>query len=230
MYRGKDIGGRDKLIQTCLSILVEGKAKKLYEVLPHISIVRSPLFLEPLLQLLQSGNRNQREFAAVALGSLGEAKAIEPLYKLFVEPSTFRGKGAQSLQASIIHALGEMGDGQAIEPLQAIYKGKGNTTLRRKAWVLSALGNLAQQGSMGAVKELTRVMKEKAPALRAQAVQELAVAYWHRPNEVPETVFHVMTVLAGDGSDEVRGAAIAALSDLAHLGCQAAEQYIQPAE
>jgi len=40
MYRGKDIGGRDKLIQTCLSILLEGKAKKLYEVLPHISIVR----------------------------------------------------------------------------------------------------------------------------------------------------------------------------------------------
>jgi len=35
-----------------------------------------------------------------------------------------------------------------------------------------------------------------------------------------------MTVLAGDDSDEVRGAALAALSDLAHLGCQAAEQYI----
>jgi HEAT repeat protein len=123
-----------------------------------------------------------------------------------------------------------MGDGKAIEPLQAIYKGEGNAALRRKAWVLSALGNLAQQGNMGAVKELTRVMKEKAPALRAQAVQELAVAYWHRPNEVPETVFHVMTVLVGDGSDEVRGAALAALSDLAHLGCQAAEQFIQPAE
>jgi len=35
-----------------------------------------------------------------------------------------------------------------------------------------------------------------------------------------------MTVLVEDGSDEVRGAALAALSDLAHLGCQAAEQYI----
>ena len=230
MYRGKDIGGREKLIQTCLSILVEGKDKKLYEVLPHISIVRSPLFLEPLLQLLQSRNRNQKEFAAVALGSLGDAQAIEPLYKVFVEPSTFRGKGSQSLQASIIHALGEVGDGQAIEPLQAIYKREGNAAVRRKAWVLSALGNLAQQGNVGAVKELTRVMKEKAPALRAQAVQELAVAYWHRPNQVPETVFHVMTVLAGDDSDEVRGAALAALSDLGQLGCQAAEKYIQLAE
>jgi hypothetical protein len=54
MYRGKDIGGREKLIQTCLSILIEGQAKKLYEVLPHISVVRSPLFLEPLLKLLQN--------------------------------------------------------------------------------------------------------------------------------------------------------------------------------
>ena len=226
MYRGKDIGGREKLIQTCLSILLEGKAKKLYEVLPHISVVRSPLFLEPLLKLLQSGNRNQKEFAAIALGSLGDARAIEPLYKVFVKPSTFRGKGSQSLQASIIHALGEIGDEQAIEPLQAIYKGEGVAALRRKGWILSALGNLAQQGHVVAVKELTRVMKEKDPALRAQAVRELAVAYWHRPNEVPETVFHTMTVLAGDDSDEVRGAALSALSDLGQLGCQAAEQYI----
>ena len=226
MYRGKDIGGRERLIQTCLSILVEGKAKKLYEVLPHISIVRSPLFFEPLLKLLQSGNRNQKECAAVALGSLGDARAIEPLYKAFVKPSTFRGKGSQSLQASLIHALGEIGNGKAIEPLQAIYNGEGASALRRKGWVLSALGNLAQQGDVDAVKELTRIMKEKTPALRAEAVRELAVAYWHRPNEVPETVFHAMTVLAGEDSDEVRGAALSALSDLAQLGCQAAEQYL----
>ena len=69
-------------------------------------------------------------------------------------------------------------------------------------------------------------MKEKNSGLRAQAVRELAVAYWHRPNEVPETVFHAMTVLAGDDSDEVRGAALSALSDLAQLGCEAAEQYM----
>jgi HEAT repeat protein len=226
MYRGKDIGGREKLIQTCLSILIEGQAKKLYEVLPHISVVRSPLFLEPLLKLLQSGNRNQNEFAAVALGSLGDARAIEPLYEVLVKPSTFRGKGSQSLQASIIHALGDIGDERAIEPLQAIYKGEGAAALRRKGWILSALGNLAQQGHVVAVKELTRVMKEKDTTLRAQAVRELAVAYWHRPNEVPETVFHAMTVLAGDDSDEVRGAALSALSDLGQLGCQAAKQYI----
>ena len=226
MYRGKDIGGRERLIQTCLNILVEGKTKKLYEVLPHISIVRSPLFLEPLLQLLQSGNRNQNEFAAVALGSLGDPQAIEPLYKAFVKPSTFRGKGSRSLQASIIHALGEIGDGKAIEPLRAIYNGEDSSASHRKGWVLSALGDLAQQGDVDAVRELTRIMKEKTPALRAKAVLEVAVAYWHRPNEVPETVFHTMTVLAGDDSDEVRGAALSALSDLAHLGCQAAEQYI----
>ncbi len=226
MYRGKDIGGRERLIQTCLSVLVEGKTEKLYEVLPHISIVRSPLFFEPLLNLLQSGNRNQKEFATVALGSLGDARAIEPLYEAFVKPSTFRGKGSQSLQASIIHALGEIGDGKAIEPLQAIYKGEGASAVRRKGWILSALGNLAQQGDVNAVKELTRTMKEKTPALRAQAVRELAVAYWHRPNEVPETVFHAMTVLGEDDSDEVRGAALSALSDLGQLGCKAAEQYI----
>ena len=109
MYRGTDIGGRERLTQTCLEILKEGHEKKLYEALPHISIVRSPLFFEPLLKLLQSGNREQREFSAVALGSLGDPRAIEPLYKVFMRPATFKGKGTGSLQASIIHALGEMG-------------------------------------------------------------------------------------------------------------------------
>lgn len=229
MYRATDIGGRERLTQTCLKILKEGQEKQLYEVLPHISIVRSPLFFEPLLKLLQSGNREQREFSAVALGSLGDPRAIEPLYQVFMRPATFKGKGTGSLQASLIHALGEMGDGQAVELLLNIYKlaSRGSPLIsHRKSWVLSAIGNLAQQGAVIAVKELTRLMREKDTELRAQAVMELAVAYWHRPSELPETVLHEMISLTEDDSEEVRQAALSSLSDLAQLGCQAAEQYM----
>ena len=230
MYRAKDIGGRERLIQTCLRILKEGRAKQLYEVLPHISIVRSPLFLEPLLKLLQAGNQQQREFAAMALGSLGDPRAIEPLYKIFMEPATLRGSGTECLQASIIHALGEIGDEQAIKPLLEIERldSRGSPLVsRRRSWVLSAIGNLAQQGNLSAVKELTQVMKQKDTGLRAQAVMELAVAYWHRPGELPETVLQEMISLVEDDSEEVCEAALSSLSDLAELGCQAAERYIR---
>ena len=228
MYRGTDIGGRERLTETCLKILEEGNEKKLYEALPHISIVRSPLFFDPLLKLLQSGKREQREFSAVALGSLGDPRAIEPLYKVFMRPATFKGKGTGSLQASIINALGEMGDGQAVELLLNIYKlaSRGSPLVsHRTSWVLAAIGNLAQQGAVVAVKELTNLMREKDIELRAQAVMELAVAYWHRPSELPDTVLQEMISLTEDDSEEVRQAALSALSDLAQLGCQAAERY-----
>jgi HEAT repeat protein len=227
MYRGQDIGDREELTQTCLMTLSRGEENQLYEILPHISILRSPAFLEPLLKLLESGQRNQQEFAAVALGSMGDGRAIQPLFKVFMQPSSLRGSGAQSLQASIIHALGEMGDEGSIKPLLEIYSldsGSKQGASDRSSWVLSAMGNLAQQGSTLAVKELTRLMRDQDSLLRAQAVAEMAVAFWHRPNEVPETVLQEMRALAKDPSEEVKTAALDALSDLAQLGCQGAEQ------
>jgi HEAT repeat protein len=229
MYRGQDIGDREALIQTCLAILSRGKEEQLYAILPHISIIRSPAFFEPLLKLLESGKRNQQEFAAVALGSMGDGRAIKPLFKAFMQSSSLRGSDAQSLQASIIHALGEMGDEGAIEPLQEIYSldsGSNQASSRQLSWVLSAMGNLAQQGDMLAVKELIRLMRDKDALLRAQAVAELAVAFWHRPNEMPETVLHEIISLTKDPSEEVQTAALDSLSDLAKLGCQGAEPYL----
>lgn len=227
MYRGQDIGDREELIQTCLAILSRGKEKQLYEILPHISIIRSPAFFEPLLKLLESGKRNQQEFAAVALGSMGDGRAIKPLFKVFMQSLSLRGSGAQSLQASIIHALGEMADEGAIKPLLEIYSldsGSKQPSSRRSSRVLSAMGNLAQQGNMLAVKELTRLMRDEDSLLRAQAVAEMAVAFWHRPNEVPETVLQEILSLTKDPSAEVQKAALDSLSDLAKLGCQGAEQ------
>jgi len=229
MYRGQDIGDREELIQTCLKVLRQGKEKPLYAVLPHLSVLRSPTFFEPLLKLLESGKRYQQEFACVALGSMGDGRAIEPLFKVFMQPSLLRGNGARSLQASIIHALGELGDEKAIEPLFEIYNlgsVSNQSSGYRRSWVLSAMGNLAQQGKVLAVKELTRLMRDEDSLLRAQAVTEMAVAFWHRPNELPETVLHEVVALTRDPSGEVQMAAVDALSDLARLGCQAVEQYL----
>ena len=165
----------------------------------------------------------------MALGSMGDGRAIKPLLKVFMQPSSLRGSGDQSLQASIIHALGEMGNQGAIEPLLEIYNldsGLNQGASHRSSWVLSAMGNLAQQGNMLAVKELTRLMRDEDSLLRAQAVVEMAVAFWHRPNEVPETVLQEIISLTKNSSEEVQTAALDSLFDLAKLGCQGAKQYM----
>ena len=229
MFLGEHIVSREKLIRACLKILQDGKRDELYSILPYISVVRTPSFFPPLIELLQSNRKEQQEFAALALGSLGDSKAIGPLYEVFVEPSIFRETSTQSLQASIILALGQIGNEGAVGPLLQIYAlDSRSVTLRinRRMWVLSAIGNIAQQGSTLGVKELVRLMRNKDTALRAHAVNELAIAFWHRPNDIPDTVLQQMLSLTRDKARTVRNAAIWSLSDLADLGCRGARQFL----
>lgn len=229
MYRGKDIENREKFVQTCLQIFESGTEKQLYAVLPHISVVRSPSFVEPLLKLLRTGSLDQKEFAAMALGSLGEPRCIEPLFEVFMQTVKTRPAATQSLQAAIIVALGESGDNGAVEPLLQIYGlhlENDSFGRRRKRLVLGALGALAQQGNAQAERALAVFLDEHNPAIRAQAVSELSVAFWHRPNHLSEDLFGTMVRLAEESSADVRRAAFAALSNLADLGCKAAERYV----
>lgn len=228
MYRGKDIGDRERLTQTCLRIFQSGSSEQLYSILPHISVIRSPLFFEPLVVLLSSPERIRKEFAALALGSLGDPRAIEPLLAALKDRSTLKGTGTHSLQTAIIVALGEIGEEAAVAPLLEIYSAtspQGHFSNRRKELVLASLGSLAQQGSTRAERELIRIVREEGPELRAVALTELATAYWHRPNGVPENVFGLLSSLAEDRSGEVRNAALAALSNLADLGSGWAEDF-----
>lgn len=230
MYRGKDIENREKLIETCLQIIEGGDEKELFEILPHISIVRSPSFIDPLLRLLKEGNREQQEFAALALGSLADSRCIEPLYEVFVETAETKGRGSQSLQTAIIVALGESGSDLAVDSLLRIYNLRVKNDsfgLRRRRLVLSALGALAQQGCARGEQELVRFMESQNPTIRAQAVIELSVTYWHRPNEISTEVLEQMRSLVEDRSTTVRNAALSSLTNLADLGCRAAANYFK---
>ena len=232
MCRGQDLGDYGQMVRTCLGIFSHGTEEQLYEILPHIGILRSPLFLKPLLSLLKSGKSYQQEFAAVALGSVGDSRAIRSLAKVFMESiSAHRGE-VRSLQASIIQSLGDIGNEQAIQPLLRIYKlrvGSDRSSSCWQGWVLTALGNLAQQGGMQAVRELTTCMRTESELLRAQAVAEMAMAFWHRPAEVPEEVLKDMYMMTADRSEGVRAAALSALSDLAKLGAVEIDRNLPPA-
>jgi len=79
LYRGKDIGSPEQLREKCLAIIEKGSHQEIYDVIPHIRILRSPAFEAPLVRLLRTGNHKQKAAAAMALGSLNSATNIEEL-------------------------------------------------------------------------------------------------------------------------------------------------------
>ena len=228
MYRGQDIGDRDQLVATCINILRSGSDAERYKILPHVSVTRSKRFLDPLLDLLGSRNPSDQEFAALALGALGDPEAIDPLFAVLQDTHIFNKGRNASLEAAVILTLGEIGDEKAVDLLLRVYELRylGEKSAHdRKVNVLSALGLLAQQGSESAVGELLTLAAQEVSDRQAQAVTELSVAYWHRAQQVPDRVLKVMYMMTQGGADEVRRAALTALSTLANLGCRRAEGY-----
>lgn len=230
MYRGQDMGSRERLLQTCLEIIQEGSPRKIYDVLPHISILRSPQLVDPLLKLLEQGEPSQKEVAALALGSLGDPRCIAALCQLFHHPQTLHGRGGRTLQTAIIVALGELGDEQAVAPLLEIFRlpdQEGPFCAQRRRLVTSSLGNLAQQGCKAAEQALIQVLSHDAGEIRAQAVTELSVSFWHRAVEAPDTLVHRIFRMTQEQDEEVRSAALSSLSNLAELGSVAAQRYLR---
>jgi HEAT repeat protein len=228
MYRGQDIGDRDQLVATCIEILKSGNEAERYKILPHVSVTRCKRFLDPLLGLLGSGTPGDKEFAALGLGALGDPAAIDPLFAVLQDAHIFNKGWNRSLEAAVILTLGEIGHEKAVDLLLQVYDLRylGEPSAHnRKVNVLSALGLLAQQGSERAVGELLTLAAQEVSDRQAQAVTELSVAYWHRAHQVPDTVLKAMYKMTQAGADEVRRAAVAALSTLANLGCRRAGGY-----
>ncbi len=229
LYRGKDMGGREKLTDTCLRIISEGDADSILDILPHIRVIRSPQFFQPLVELLGEGKSEQQSAAAAALGSLGDPGCIPPLRDAFFGARGSGKREIEPLQSAIISALGEIASPEAVRVLQEIQQAVspgGNPAGRRKKLLVTALGQLAQQDVELAEAELVRFLSDSEPALRSLAVTELALAYWHRPNQISGTLLQQMFDLTADSSEEVATASHAGLHSLAQLGCRKAEVLI----
>jgi HEAT repeat protein len=224
LYRGKDIKSKEQLRETCLKIIQRGSHADLYDILPHLRILRSPSFLAPLLDLLKEGNTDQQAAAAMALGSLGDERALEPLREAFLKSDS----ASSVVQSAIIEALGELGSERAVEIIVEVYKVDSSVDeVRPPAHLaIAALGQLAQQGVAAAEAELLKLMSDTSESVRIQAVTELSVAFWHRPNELPKRLLERIVELTTGDVSEVRMAAKAALSNLAQLGSVEAEKLL----
>lgn len=209
-------------VRHCLGALEHGDLDRLYDILPELGVLRHESFLPPLFSLLCDPDRRKQEFAAHALGAVGNAKALEPIRQMLSNSQTFKGPSSDSLQTALIDAIGEIGKDAGVPVLKSLLNkrpGSDPFARRRRELVIEALGVIAQQGGRRALNILVDLLSTNDPALQLASIPEISVAFWHRPNEIPPRVFRHLVVLSTSRNEAVRTTAIAELETLANLGC-----------
>lgn len=232
----------EDMIHECLAIMELGEIEDLFEIIPRIGVLRDARFKEPLLALLSHHDIKKREFAAYSMGAIGDRGFLEPLKKAFLEVRQLKGFGAQELQIAIIEAIGAIGDDAAVDffvptlktccATKAARKNKGasRSADRMGKWIIESLGAIAQQGGSRSLQALLELATDDDPEIQAQALSELSVAYWHRPNEVEDSTLEKIYELTTHSEAIVAESALAALQNLADVGCQRAEELFASTE
>jgi HEAT repeat protein len=234
---GKPKKFSEEMIRECLSVMESGDIEDLFEIIPRIGVLRDARFHQPLLALLSHSDIKRREFAAYSMGAMGDRVFVEPLKRAFLDARQLKGFGAQELQIAIIEAIGTVGDDAAVdfflpalmtccaEKAASDRKGTSRNAGRMSKWIIESLGAIAQQGGTRSLQALLELASHKDPEIQAQALSELSVAYWHRPNEVEDSTLEKIYELTKDPEPIVAESALAALQNLADVGCRRAEEF-----
>jgi hypothetical protein len=216
------------MIQECLLVMQSenAEAEDLFEIIPRIGVLRDSRFHEPLLDMLFERDIKRREFAAYALGAMGNREFVEPLKKAFLDSQKLKGFGAREFQIAVIEAIGAIGDDAAADFFLPIVRsgGVGKTLGKIPHWILESLGTIAQQGGVKSLRALLELAGHPDPEIQSLAISELSVAYWHRPNEIEDSTLELIYELTKDHSPTVAESALAALQSLADVGCRRAEK------
>ena len=233
----------EDMIRECLTIMESGNVEDLFEIIPRIGVLRDQRFREPLLALLSHRDVKKREFAAYSMGAMGDRGFIEPLKKAFLQARQMKGFGTQELQIAIIEAIGAIGDDAVVEfflpalmtccatkEASGSKKGAGKNAVRMSKWIIESLGAIAQQGGFRSLDALLELTAHHDPEIQAQALSELSVAYWHRPNAVKDSTLQKIYELTKHPEPLVAEAALAALQNLADVGCRRAEEFFASSE
>lgn len=224
----------EDMIRECLVIMDSGNVEDLFEIIPKIGVLRDPRFYDPLIALLSQDNIKRREFAAYSMGAIGDRRFLEPLKKAFLKSRQLTGFGSRDLQIAIIEAIGAIGDDAAVDFFVPTLKsfcatkatgGKGTSKIaaRMSRWIIESLGTIAQQGGKQSLEALLELTAHDDPEIQAQALSELEVAYWHRPNDVEDDTIERIYELTTHHESIVAESALAALQNLADVGCKRAE-------
>ncbi len=214
------------MIEDCLLIMGSGDIEDLFEIIPRIGVLRDARFHEPLLEMLSHKDTKRREFAAYAMGAMGNREFLEPLKKAFQGSQKLRGFDAQEFQVAVIEAIGAIGDDAAVDFFLPILKDMEDSKAARKMrqWIVESLGTIAQQGGIRSLDALLELTEHRDPEVQSQAISELSVAYWHRPNQIEQSTVDLLCRLTKSRNAMVSESALAALQSLADVGCRRAEK------
>jgi HEAT repeat protein len=232
----------EDMIHECLVIMESGAIEDLFEVIPRIGVLRDARFIEPLISLLSDKDIKKREFAAYSMGAMGNINFLEPLKKAFFDSKQLKGFGAQELLVAIIEAIGSIGDDAAVDFFLPTLKNccatiasgenrsNSRSAERMSKWIIESMGAIAQQGGGRSLDALLELTAHNDPEIQALALSELSVAYWHRPNEVEDSTLEKIYRLTSHSESIVSESAIAALQNLADVGCKRAEAFFSSDE
>ena len=214
------------MIQECLLVMQTGDIEDQFEIIPRIGVLRDHRFYKPLLEMLNHKDPKRREFAAYSMGAMRDPEFLEPLKRAFKSAQILKGNAGESLQVAIIEAIGVIGDDAAVEFFLPMLKDAGRDRRSGKLpqWIVESLGRIAQQGGERSLEALLELTWHADPEIRAQALSELSVAYWHRPNEIADSMLDRICELTHDGNRSIAESALEALQNLADVGCRRAER------
>jgi HEAT repeat protein len=232
----------EDMIRESIAIMESGDIEELFEIIPRIGVLRDPRFREPLLALLNHQDIKRREFAAYSMGAMADRSYLDPLKEAFSQAKQLKGYGSRELQIAIIEAIGAIGDDAAVEfflptlksccatKAAAESKGAGKIAGSMSKWIIESLGAIAQQGGNLSLDALIELTTHPDPEIQAQALSELSVAYWHRPHEISDATLEKIYALTSHETAIVAEAALAALQNLADVGCNRAEAFFPKEE
>lgn len=218
----------DEVVDSCLDVLQKGKSKDLFDFLPKISVLRDPCFIQPLLDMLHGNQLRKREFAAMGLSEISTPQTTLALCRCLQEKVEKVTPSYQRFQFALLQSIGRIGSDQTVEPLMELVRSRKNPWANPK-WkqkVIDALGQIAQQGGKKALLALEEIVQGKDVALAADALQEIAVAFWPCPNVLPKKVFDMIAQRLSAKNAILKNAAWEAMEDLARLGCRRAEKFL----
>lgn len=130
--------------------------------------------VEPLINILHDTDGNVRVYGASALGSIGDARAVEPLINLLLNDNDWM------VRKDAGYALGSIGDARAIEPLTKALHDKDDPVIGAAIRILGSFGESAVEPLTNALQDDYNYSYEVAEALGnigdARAIEPLTNA------------------------------------------------------
>jgi HEAT repeat protein len=187
--------GDEGAVKPLIDTLEDENAKVREEAAGALAAIGSPS-VAPLINVLAVGRKTSRQYAARALGTIGDARSIEPLitalkdedWKVVKASALSLGKiGATSALDPLIalleekdpniregaaEALGKIGDRRAVPPLIDALADESSFVREKAAESLGALGDKSS------LESLKHTLKDNNGSVRKEAAKALAKMDW----------------------------------------------------